>query len=282
MGPPLSAVERVVKFPYPSLYRKLIHGVQLQTTEALQKTKWTLVFRVPFFESGITREWEKIEREVFAQPIYVVVGIFPRGHANPQEKAVFVHKPNHLFWKLFWAAFRLRGVTRTFLSLKHIKGFRLYKCDAATGLHERVDLDKNGQADLMLLGDTYKRWLVPRHIVRSWARWIHQEFNDSSHDVLEGKYSLELVLEWSATRITIVVFFPVLLSLAVGLCLNAKDWTDLATIQTACLGHCFVYRDSGWFICRVACCSKQHTWIIHHRAINAIVPLMFPCFDDGM
>lgn len=34
-------------------------------------------------------------------------------------------------------------------------------------------------------------------------------------------------------RITIIVFVPVLLSLAVGIWLNANDWTDLATIQTA-------------------------------------------------
>lgn len=40
---------------------------------------------------------------------------------------VFVQNPKHLFRQLLWASFRLRGVSGTFLSLRHIKGFRLYK-----------------------------------------------------------------------------------------------------------------------------------------------------------
>lgn len=207
-----------------------------------------------FFETGISREWG-LGHETHVQPVYLVVGLFPRGHANPQERVAFVHKPKNLFWQICWAAICLRGVTGTFFSLKHVKGFRLYKvcvcvslaaktpasiakivlykCDAETGLHERADLDSNGVADLLLLRDAYKQWHVPRHIAETWADWIHQEFNNRSHNVLEGKYSLELVLEWSPTRITVVVFFPVLLSLAIGFWLNAKNWTDLATIQTA-------------------------------------------------
>jgi hypothetical protein len=51
--------------------------------------------------------------------------------------------------------------------------------------------------------------------------------------VEEGTYALELVLDWSVARITFVVLLPVLLSLAVGVWLNSRDWTDLATIQTA-------------------------------------------------
>ncbi|KAL9572289.1 hypothetical protein ACKAV7_003490 [Fusarium commune] len=50
---------------------------------------------------------------------------------------------------------------------------------------------------------------------------------------LQGEYGLELVLDWSVTRISIVVLVPVLLSLAIGIWLNSKAWTDLATIQTA-------------------------------------------------
>lgn len=162
------------------------------------------------------------------------------------------------------------------------------QCDPQTGLHERIDLDRNGMADLLLLGDTYKRWYVPRHIVEDWARWIHQEFNNGSHDVLEGKYSLELILEWSPTRITIVVLFPVLLSLAVGLWLNAQDWTDLATIQTAWGTASYIVTAGGrmfpidqplkplkltiFSICGVAGCSKQHTWIVHH--CNTYSPLL--------
>lgn len=78
------------------------------------------------FATGIEREW-RISHETRLQPVYVVVGVFPRGHVNPRERVVFVHKPKNLFWELFWAAFCLRGVTGTFFSLKHIKGLGLYK-----------------------------------------------------------------------------------------------------------------------------------------------------------
>lgn len=57
--------------------------------------------------------------------------------------------------------------------------------------------------------------------------------NEQSHKVSDGKYAIELVLGWSMTRISVVVLLPVLLSLANGVYLNAQDWSDLATIQTA-------------------------------------------------
>ncbi|KAE9371032.1 hypothetical protein N431DRAFT_483649 [Stipitochalara longipes BDJ] len=184
----------------------------------------------PWF--GITRT-TVIQSETFVQPVYVVLGIFPRGYSNPRERVVFIHKPEHLFWGLFWAAFRLRGLRSIVFSLRHVKAFRLYKCDAEMGTHERIELDTDGLGDLQLLLDTYKNWHVPHHITQAWANWIHQTLNNGSHDVLNGMYALELVLDWSMTRISIVVLLPVLLSLAIGLWLNASNWADLATIQTA-------------------------------------------------
>lgn len=128
------------------------------------------------------------------------------------------------------------------------------------------------------MGDTYKRWFVPGYIVKAWARWVHQELNAGSHDVRGGKYSLELILEWSATRIIIVVLFPVLLSLAVGLWLNAEDWTDLATIQTAWGTASYIVTAGGRkfsthqpfmsrkltssSICGFVGHFEQHTWVI--------------------
>ncbi|KXH69364.1 hypothetical protein CSAL01_07106 [Colletotrichum salicis] len=117
---------------------------------------------------------------------------------------------------------RLFGVSRTSV-----------RCNAQDGTHERIDLDKNGAADLQLLLRTYKQWRVPEHIALAWADWIHQEFNSDSHDVLIGKYSLELVLGWSVTKIVVVILTPVVLSLVIGLWFNSKDWTGLTTIQTA-------------------------------------------------
>ncbi|KAI3538433.1 hypothetical protein CSPX01_09570 [Colletotrichum filicis] len=106
-------------------------------------------------------------------------------------------------------------------------------CNAQEGTHERVELDNNGAADLQLLLHTYKKWRVPEHIAVAWGDWIHEELNSDSHDVLKGKFSLELVLGWSVSRIAVVILIPVVLSLAIGLWFNSKGWTDPTTIQTA-------------------------------------------------
>lgn len=45
--------------------------------------------------------------------------------------------------------------------------------------------------------------------------------------------SLEIILGWPAIRISVVVLLPVVLSLVIGLWFQSRDWTDLATIQTA-------------------------------------------------
>ncbi|EXF73809.1 hypothetical protein CFIO01_05740 [Colletotrichum fioriniae PJ7] len=108
-----------------------------------------------------------------------------------------------------------------------------FECGAQKGTHDRVELDINGAADLQFFLHTYKQWRVPEHIALAWGDWIHQELNNNSHDVLNGKYSLELVLGWSVTRIAVVILIPVVLSLVIGLWFNSKDWTDLTTIQTA-------------------------------------------------
>lgn len=114
-----------VGFPYPSFYRKLL--INGEPPETLQKEPQKWDFHNAFAEGKITKEWEVAEYMVIKHAIYVVVGIFPHGHANPRERVVFVKKPEHLFWGLLWASLRLRGVFGTFLSLRHVKGFRLYK-----------------------------------------------------------------------------------------------------------------------------------------------------------
>lgn len=107
------------------------------------------------------------------------------------------------------------------------------QCNHREGIHERIHLDQRGDADLQVLLHMYKSWFVPDHTALAWANWVHQVLNNSSLDVLDGKYAIEVVLDWSPTRISIVILFPVLLSLAIGLWLNSAAWTDLATLQTA-------------------------------------------------
>ncbi|KAI1660466.1 hypothetical protein F4813DRAFT_350041 [Daldinia decipiens] len=181
---------------------------------------------------GITR-WSEIRSQTPVQPTYIVLGVFPRGYANPRETVVFIDRPEQLFLRLHWAAFRLRGLTSSLFSLRHVKEFRLYKCDSQRGIHESIDLDSYGTGDLRLLLATYKQWYVTDYMAKQWAMWIHTVLNEGSHKVPKGSYSLELVLDWSAKRISVVVLLPVLLSIAIDIWLNSKDWTDLATIQTA-------------------------------------------------
>ncbi|KAF4428927.1 hypothetical protein F53441_14040 [Fusarium austroafricanum] len=177
-----------------------------------QRIEWKTSVSTPIF--GVSRT-SIIEFESRIQPTYVVLGLFPQGSQNPKERVVFIDNPEKLFWKLYWATFRLRG------------------CDTDTGAHKHIQLDNNGIGDLQLLMNTYKRWYVPRHISLAWSDWIHRTLNNSSLDVLQGQYAIELVLDWSVMRISTVVLLPVLLSLGIGLWLNSSHWTDLATIQTA-------------------------------------------------
>ncbi|KAK1702330.1 hypothetical protein BDP67DRAFT_276800 [Colletotrichum lupini] len=232
------------RFPYPAEFRqvaKLDGGHDVETggagpsAERLPegtadlRTKG-MIFNTRMFGISRTSFTASIARGL---PVYVVLGIFRRGQPNPIERVMFCHQPKGLFRELSREIFRLRGFWKTFLSLRHVKGFRLYKCNAKEGTHERVDLDNNGAADLQLLLHTYKQWRVPEHIALAWGDWMHQELNNDSHDVLNGKYSLEIVLGWSVARIAVVILIPVVLSLVIGLWFNSKDWTDLTTIQTA-------------------------------------------------
>ncbi|EKJ70215.1 hypothetical protein FPSE_09589 [Fusarium pseudograminearum CS3096] len=237
-------------FPYPEAFRKVMfpttsvpqrdeeHGnsrSDLADHEIPRLPEAGMIKKKSFVSTpvfGVSRT-TAIEVESRIQPTYVVLGIFPRGALNPKERIVFIDRPEQFFSKLRWATFRIRGMRGTLLSLKHLAAFRLYRCDFNTGAHTRINLDANGVCDLYLLLITYKSWHIPRHISRAWADWIHRTLNDEQLDVLQGEYALELVLDWSITRILIVVLIPVLLSLAIGIWLNAKAWTDLATIQTA-------------------------------------------------
>lgn len=134
-------------FPYPPMFRNLLEeqralpvfreseesSVEARSTPAAasqpdgdtQATTRIKDWGVRNCLFGIVRA-SVIEIDNQVQPVYVVIGIFPRGYTTPREMVVFVENPSHLFWKLQWAAFRLRGLTRSLFSLRHIKEFRLY------------------------------------------------------------------------------------------------------------------------------------------------------------
>jgi hypothetical protein len=65
-------------------------------------------------------------------------------------------------------------------------------------------------------------------------KWVHTALNQNSYDPAHGdRLSIEVILDWSIPRISAVVLTPVLLSLGIGIWLNSRNWSDLATIQTA-------------------------------------------------
>jgi hypothetical protein len=59
-------------------------------------------------------------------PPYVVLGIFSGAYGIPKERMVTVKDPSRLFWHMFWAIVRLRGIGY-FLSLKDVQAFSIYK-----------------------------------------------------------------------------------------------------------------------------------------------------------
>ncbi|KAI1118125.1 hypothetical protein F5Y14DRAFT_447536 [Nemania sp. NC0429] len=196
------------------------------------------------------------QRKVSIEPMHVIIGIFPPGNPNPRERIMFVHKPEHFFRELHWGAYRLRGLGSTLFSLTRVREFR---CNADNGTHERIQLDRNGVMDLQLLLYMYDKWFVDGTTAQVWANWVHQALNDRANDVPNGTYSLELVLGWSATRISVVVLLPVLLSLAVGLYLNSRDWSDLTTIQTAWGTASYVVTTGGLLAALLAILSSIET-----------------------
>jgi hypothetical protein len=57
---------------------------------------------------------------------YIVLGKFSGSDDIPQELLVSIKKPSFLFWNIFWATVRLRGIN-CLVSLKDVKGFAVYK-----------------------------------------------------------------------------------------------------------------------------------------------------------
>ena len=53
-------------------------------------------------------------------------------------------------------------------------------------------------------------------MTRAWYGWVAKNLNDGKENPLEGRYSLQLLYDWSSYRLSTVVAIPVILSLAIG------------------------------------------------------------------
>lgn len=103
--------------------------------------------------------------------------------------------------------------------------------------HKQISLEQKGINDLRLLLLAYKSWWNSDRVGVGWTNWIHKTINNNSSDPPANSdgtaLSIEVVLGWSAVRISVVILLPTVLSLVIGLWFNSRDWNDLSTIQSA-------------------------------------------------
>jgi hypothetical protein len=77
----------------------------------------------------------------------------------------------------------------------------------------------------------------------AWQGWVHKNLNDGKNNPLEGRYSLQLIYEWSSYRLCVIVIVPLVLSFALGLWYMIKTgdvvtaWTIALYIVTAAAGE---------------------------------------------
>ncbi|KAL7933634.1 hypothetical protein V8C35DRAFT_303461 [Trichoderma chlorosporum] len=238
-----AAVEKTVTILDPTQSKALVpvtrplpayrfSSSQMSKTEAEQD---------PTAEPSSEKQPSKREAEAKQPKHFVVIGIFSPSTGIPDERVIIIDDPKNLFSSLSWGIFMLRGF-RGLISLKHVTGFSVYKCDPFTPKHTRQRLNGGGKQIMAQLYHTYRLWSPNDKDIQQWMDWIHKELNhhyytpefDANNDPHEHKMlSLELVLGWSIFRLSFVVLAPVLLSLGIGLWLNSKAWTDPTSIQTA-------------------------------------------------
>ncbi|KAN0112929.1 hypothetical protein V8E51_005880 [Hyaloscypha variabilis] len=175
----------------------------------------------PIFEKPFEATREDIKRQVESimpktKP-YIVVGWFHRSAGDPKERILQFERPEQLFRAMRKGEYQVRGY-REYISLKSLRGFGLYKCDISRGAHIPLILNSSQEGVLAQLFFAYKASY--RHadddVTRAWYGWVAKNLNDGKENPLEGRYSLQLLYDWSSYRLSTVVAIPVILSLAIG------------------------------------------------------------------
>ena len=71
---------------------------------------------------------------------YIVLGKFSGSDDIPQELMISIKKPSLLFWNIFWAIVRLRGIS-WLVSLKDVKEFAVYNVSIELHIpHQLADI----------------------------------------------------------------------------------------------------------------------------------------------
>jgi len=195
--------------------------------------------RCPIFTKPFEATREDIKRQVEEimpkfRP-YIVIGWFSRSANDPKERILQFETPEQLFKALRHGESDLRG-WRRFLSLKALRGFGLYKCDIAKGCHRPLILNGSQEAVLSQLFLAYR--VSYRHadpdVARAWSGWVHKNLNNHKNNPLEGRYSLQLLYDWSSYRLSMIVAVPLLLSIAIGIWYMHR-YDDVITAWTLAL-----------------------------------------------
>ncbi|KAI9734849.1 MAG: hypothetical protein M1834_001928 [Cirrosporium novae-zelandiae] len=141
---------------------------------------------------------------------------------------------------------------REYMSLKSLRRFGLYRCDIRRGAHIKVDLPpeyKNTLKHFFRVYETCRRH-PDKDVSKAWTQWVHRNFN-LSQVPMDGRYSLELIYDWSPIRLIVLVVFPVLFSFVVGLVymLRTGDvstaWTIASYVVTGAGGEFLPFSGAG-------------------------------------
>lgn len=109
-------------------------------------------------------------------------------------------------------------------------------------------------------------------VARAWYGWVFKNLNDCKENPLEGRYSLQLLYDWSSYRLSTIVAIPVILSLAIGTwyMMGQGDvvtaWTLALYIVTTAAGE-FPMRKTACVLltARSAYCTDGDYWESQRR-----------------
>lgn len=169
---------------------------------------------------------------------YIVVGWFRRCTSDPKERILQYEKPEDLFKVLRRGEQDIRG-WRRWVSLKGLRAYGLYKCDIPHGAHLPLTLSTSQSSILsqFFLANKASSRHADAAVAIAWHGWVHTNLNAGKLNPLEGRYSLELVYEWSSYRLCVVVGVPLVLSFMLGVTKVTGDvvvaWSIAMYVVTA-------------------------------------------------
>ncbi|KAH0428607.1 hypothetical protein CcaCcLH18_08873 [Colletotrichum camelliae] len=167
---------------------------------------------------------------------YLVVGIRTSDDSAPRERVLRISSDGDMFKQIRNTIGEFRPMYRRLLSLKGVSSFGIYQCFIHSDDHAPRQLDRETQRSLELFFAAFRSGGNKKHGNHRWIQWVHQEFNSASVDPAEGKYTLELKLDWSAPKFVFWGMAPILLSIVIGLWYMLKPLEEgadyIAVVQT--------------------------------------------------